>query len=241
MFMNYMDYVDDAAMFMFTAGQVTRMQAALDGSRSSIGTAIPCGGIKLKFTDEPVTLKFRDDPITTLKFRDDPITTLKFRDDPITTLKCLDDPLPTLKFRADPIGTIKAFDDPIGTIKAFDDPIGTNKALDDVKLPALDEPGFQDPLGPVVNPVAPGVGRAPFVLATPHHSDAWQRAAGAQGAADLAAYEQRLGEYEMALREYATAEQSGGISGQERADAEAIYAEYVQLASEYQRLRGGGM
>jgi hypothetical protein len=48
MFMNYMDYVDDAAMVMFSAGQVTRMQAALDGLRSSIGSTIPCdgGGIK---------------------------------------------------------------------------------------------------------------------------------------------------------------------------------------------------
>jgi ABC-type taurine transport system substrate-binding protein len=38
MFMNYMDYVDDPAMFMFSAGQITRMQACLDGPRSSIGT-----------------------------------------------------------------------------------------------------------------------------------------------------------------------------------------------------------
>ena len=37
MFMNYMDYVDDPAMFMFSAGQITRMQACLDGPRSSIG------------------------------------------------------------------------------------------------------------------------------------------------------------------------------------------------------------
>jgi hypothetical protein len=35
MFMNYMDYVDDAAMVMFSDGQVTRMNAALAGPRSS--------------------------------------------------------------------------------------------------------------------------------------------------------------------------------------------------------------
>ena len=48
MFMNYMDYVDDAAMFMFSTGQVARMQACLDGPRSSIGadpsTALAGGG-----------------------------------------------------------------------------------------------------------------------------------------------------------------------------------------------------
>jgi hypothetical protein len=37
MFMNYMDYVDDAAMFMFTIEQVARMHSALDGARSSLG------------------------------------------------------------------------------------------------------------------------------------------------------------------------------------------------------------
>jgi hypothetical protein len=36
MFMNYMDYVDDAAMFMFTAQQVVRMRAALDSYRSGL-------------------------------------------------------------------------------------------------------------------------------------------------------------------------------------------------------------
>jgi hypothetical protein len=38
MFVNYMDYVDDAAMVMFTGGQVARMQATLAGPRSSLGT-----------------------------------------------------------------------------------------------------------------------------------------------------------------------------------------------------------
>ena len=35
MFMNYMDYVDDASMFMFTQGQVARMRATLSGPRKS--------------------------------------------------------------------------------------------------------------------------------------------------------------------------------------------------------------
>ena len=36
MFMNYMDYVDDAAMVMFTAGQAARMNACLAGPRQGV-------------------------------------------------------------------------------------------------------------------------------------------------------------------------------------------------------------
>ena len=38
MFMNYMDYVDDDTMVMFTSGQVTRINATLDGPRKTLGT-----------------------------------------------------------------------------------------------------------------------------------------------------------------------------------------------------------
>ncbi|MDD3875087.1 MAG: PKD domain-containing protein [Bacteroidales bacterium] len=42
MFMNYMDYVDDACMMMFSLDQKARMVAALNGARSSILTSSVC-------------------------------------------------------------------------------------------------------------------------------------------------------------------------------------------------------
>lgn len=44
MFMNYMDYVDDNCMNMFTLGQGTRMKAALNGPRASLKTSNGCSG-----------------------------------------------------------------------------------------------------------------------------------------------------------------------------------------------------
>ncbi len=42
MYMNYMDYVDDSCMVMFTFDQGTRMQSALNGDRAGLLTSLGC-------------------------------------------------------------------------------------------------------------------------------------------------------------------------------------------------------
>ncbi|MFN8394721.1 MAG: M43 family zinc metalloprotease [Bacteroidia bacterium] len=44
MYMNYMDYTDDAAMNMFTVGQKARIVATMTGSRSGLQTSTGCSG-----------------------------------------------------------------------------------------------------------------------------------------------------------------------------------------------------
>ena len=183
MFMNYMDYVDDDTMFMFTTGQVERMQACLDGDRASIGSQVfgTGPGLDTLASIDASTLKFREDgPPITLKFRDDGGTaiqadfgTLKFKEDgPPITLKFRDDIPPTIKFREDVPTTLKFRDDAPPSIKFRDDgPPVTLKFRDDVKAPVFDKPpqldvatGFGNDQfnppgpGPVINPGSGGFG-----------------------------------------------------------------------------------
>jgi hypothetical protein len=79
MFMNYMDYTDDACMFMFSAGQVTRMNAALTGPRASILASdglVPAPSspvVDLWSQDTPSDLGLEPNPSTEPMYQSDDI------------------------------------------------------------------------------------------------------------------------------------------------------------------------
>lgn len=59
MFMNYMDYVDDGCMNIFTYGQAERMWAAIDGPRSGLKTSKGCEAVQPLGISNNVEIKTR--------------------------------------------------------------------------------------------------------------------------------------------------------------------------------------
>ena len=223
MFMNYMDYVDDAAMFMFTTGQVDRMQTCLDHDRSTIGTTQPM-----------LTTPAVDIHATAAWFDQQP--SLKFRDD-IQTWPQIDAP-----------GTLKLRDDG-QTSPHIDSPM-TFKFIDDVKQPGFEKPPFADTgksamsdLGfPPQQPSLPFFGGrqrgAPFVLATPHHATVWTQSHPQVAQATARALEQQLQQYEQVLQSYAQADAMGQLAPETRQQVELLHAEYQSILQEYRQLVG---
>ncbi|GAB3731000.1 hypothetical protein GCM10027594_13020 [Hymenobacter agri] len=58
MFMNYMDYVDDAAMFMFSTGQSSRMNALFASGGARVGLLTSQGGVAPGGTTPPPTVTY---------------------------------------------------------------------------------------------------------------------------------------------------------------------------------------
>lgn len=63
LFMNYMDYVDDACMTMFTNGQVQRMLATLSTVRAGITTSNKCSGTTGITTQQYNAIKIYPNPV----------------------------------------------------------------------------------------------------------------------------------------------------------------------------------
>lgn len=89
MFMNYMDYVNDACMYLFTNGQVDRMRNALDANRLSLLSSNGCTPVILRNRDASITEVQQPQgylcdpsqaPVVTLKNRGlDPLTSVIIR------------------------------------------------------------------------------------------------------------------------------------------------------------------
>ena len=173
-----------------------------------------CVPQKLKFVDD-ITLKFIDDP--KLKFFDDH-PKLKFVDDP------------KLKFADDP------------KLKFFDDH-GTHKFADDPKLKVVDDQSSgQPPVGgsPPVGGAQRGVSAAPFVLATPHHSQTYLSQSAQPTQQTARQLEARLQELTQVLAQMYEAHQQGALGPADLQRFAEGCAEYQALLAQANRLAGGG-
>jgi hypothetical protein len=221
LFVNYMDYTDDAGMFMFTNGQVNRMQACLDGDRAGIGYTKP--GPTLAFADIKPTLTVLDIRPT--------LAVVDFK--PTVAVVDIKPTLAVLDVKP----TSPQID--MGPTLAVLDVQPTSPQIDmGPTLAQLDAgPTIGAADAPPVGPDFPfGPGPMPFVLATPHHTNAWiesHKALRDQQIESLAADAEQL---EQALTAYAQASTEGRLSATEAASADEVHAEYRRVMSELDEL-----
>ena len=235
LFMNYMDYVDDAAMFMFTNGQVARMQACLDGDRSLIGH-IKAGPTIVAADVHPTVAAIDVHPTVAAIDLHPTVAAIDMH----PTVAAID-VHPTVA-AIDVHPTMAALD-VHPTIAAID--VGPTLArIDWVKTPAFDKSPFADMLKPpfadgpsIPAPGDPGL-PMPFVLATPHHSMAWTQSYPEMAGARVAALATQIAQYEQMLAQYAQAEAAGLLSALDAAGTEQLTAEYYRLVAEYRQLTG---
>ena len=242
LFMNYMDYTDDDSMFMFTNGQIVRMQACLDGDRSTIGhtksgpTLIiadqgPVTGVAADFptlaqNDIHPTAAFADIH-PTLAAADFP--TIAASDQP--TLAVLDHVGPTLAVSDFP--TLAIRDTPLPTV-AFRDVAGPGGPG-----PIGDPQPFPGGIGGFGG-IGGGAGRhVPFVLSTPHHTMAWRQSFPDMAQQQIQQLAAQIAQYEQVLGQYAAADAAGTLSAVDATRADQITAEYMALVAEYRQLTGG--
>ncbi len=78
MFMNYMDYVNDACMAFFTTGQKTIMRNTLNGPRISLLTSNGCGSLGLNETEAISAIAVYPNPVSNYFMITSPFTSVDF-------------------------------------------------------------------------------------------------------------------------------------------------------------------
>lgn len=238
LFMNYMDYTDDAGMFMFTGGQVTRMQACLDGPRSTIGRSVSCGfgkPLPKEIVKEPIKDPIKDGPKDGIKdWPKEPVKEFP-KDPPKEWHKELPKDLPKDRPKDFPKEFAKEF--PKETIKErpkdFIKDRPKESIFDPQKPPFGENPktlveGPGGIFGPVVNPqINPGVftGGQPFVL-----GGAGPAIAG--GRQDDGSQAQLASAYAMILAGFAQLAQAGLLD-------DSGNAVYSQISASYEAMLNG--
>jgi hypothetical protein len=217
LFMNYMDYVDDVAMFMFTQGQVGRMQAALDGPRSSIGVTGPCDGKPLpKDLPKDFPKDFAKDPP-----KDFPKDIKEFPKDPPKEFpKDVPKDFPKEFVKEPPKEfpkDIKEF--PKDPPKEFP----KDRPKDFIKEPTKETPkdlGFDPPKAPAGDGPFPGGGGAtPFVLG------------GGPGRAEIDPLTSLVQQLGAILAGYSSAAAQGQLDARDAARWQQLSAIYAQLVA----------